>query len=200
MTPRFTLPWVGLLLAGVALAVLQSQLLSYGELAGVELGQLRLLLPGPPVQQLRPGSPPSRRERPLPVPGAHPLRVVPRVGSSPKASSPKAPAKKVRPRGVRVSKDAVRRLAKRRAIPSGTPVAAAGGRPAGLRLSGVSAMGIGLRDGDVLTHVAGVPAVSKAAVVQTVLSLRAKKAPAAYARFYRAGQPWNLLVEIPYSW
>ena len=196
MTPRFTLTWVGLLLAFVTLGVLHGSALQQAQLAGFRLGKLLSLLPQPVQEEpVPPALPPVPQLR-----TPHASESEQSVSARKPALRRKSSAKKSRPRGVRVSKDAVRRLAKRRAIPSGVPVPAAGGRPAGLRLSGVNSLGIGLRDGDVLTQVAGVPATSRAAVVQAVLSLRVKRAPVGYGRFYRRGEPWNLAVEIPYKW
>ena len=190
------LPWVGLLLAFVALAGLHGSVLQQAQRVGFRLGKLLLHLPQPVQEESAPPAPPPERQRRPPRDSEPEERVAERKRLLRKKTSPK----KSRPRGVRVAIDAVRLLAKRRAIPSGVPVPATEGRPGGLRLSGVSGLGIGLRDGDVLTQVAGVPATSRAAVVQAVLSLRAKQAPVGYGRFYREGEPWNLAVEIPYTW
>jgi hypothetical protein len=100
--------------------------------------------------------------------------------------------------GIRVPAKTVLRLANARAVPQGTFVSAEAGRPAGMRLNGVSAYGVGLRDGDVLTHVAGAPATSRSQVVSAVLQARAVRAPAVSAIFWREGEPWRLLVEMPY--
>ena len=56
-------------------------------------------------------------------------------------------------------------LAARRAMPDALPVRANAEHPAGLQLRGVSALGVGLQDGDVLTEAAGQHATSVAAVV-----------------------------------
>lgn len=100
--------------------------------------------------------------------------------------------------GIRVPAQTVLRLANARAVPQGTFVSAEPGRPAGMRLHGVSGYGVGLRDGDVLTQVAGLPSTSRSQVVNAVLQARAVKAPAISAIFWREGEPWRLLVEMPY--
>jgi len=101
-------------------------------------------------------------------------------------------------KGIRVRAEAVLRLANAGARPSGIPVAAHGRRPAGLALVGVSGLGIGLVDGDVLTHAGGRPALSPGDVVGMVIGARAHHASEICGRFWRNGEPWNLIVEQPY--
>ncbi len=110
------------------------------------------------------------------------------------APAPKTAARK----GVRVSAERVLRLANAGARPSGVFVSARGDRPAGLALVGVSGLGIGLIDGDVLTHAGGRPATSAGAVIGMVIGARAKRIPELSGRFWRKGESWNLLVEQPY--
>ena len=71
-------------------------------------------------------------------------------------------------------------------------------RPSGLLLSGVSALGVGLQDGDVLTEAAGQKASSVATVVGLVLAARARKDPEISGRFFRGSLPFLLTVEQPY--
>lgn len=101
-------------------------------------------------------------------------------------------------RGVFISSATVLRLAQARVIPNAVPVASQGTRPAGLRLVGVSGLGVGMRDGDVLTRVAGAPATSVPAVVQGVIAARARHAREISAEFWRDGAAWSLTVEQPY--
>jgi hypothetical protein len=101
-------------------------------------------------------------------------------------------------RGIFISSATVLRLAQARAIPNAVPVASQGTRPAGLKLVGVSGLGVGMRDGDVLTRVAGAPASSVPAVVQGVIAARARHAREISAEFWRDGAPWSLTVEQPY--
>jgi hypothetical protein len=100
--------------------------------------------------------------------------------------------------GIRISSAQVLALAGRRAMPSAVFVKANAQRPAGLLLSGVSALGVGLQDGDVLTEAAGQRASSVAAVVGLVLAARARQAAEISGRFYRGGVPFALTVEQPY--
>ncbi|MBN2191952.1 MAG: hypothetical protein JW751_03985 [Polyangiaceae bacterium] len=101
-------------------------------------------------------------------------------------------------RGLFVSGETVLRLARHGVRPRGLPVPAEGGRPAGLRLSGVSGLGIGLLDGDVLTTAGGVPALSASDVVTMVIASRGKRVTTIGGQFWRDGVPWDLLVEQPY--
>ncbi len=102
------------------------------------------------------------------------------------------------PHGVRVSASQVLALAARRAMPRAVPVKATAAHPAGLLLSGVSALGIGLQDGDVLTEAAGQKATSVATVVGIVLAARGRQVPEISGRFYRGWVPYGLTVEQPY--
>src|SRR3954465_15676603 len=67
--------------------------------------------------------------------------------------------------GIRISAAQVLALAARRAMPPAVPVKATADHPAGLMLRSVSALGVGLQDGDVLTEAAGQKAASVATVV-----------------------------------
>ena len=99
---------------------------------------------------------------------------------------------------VFVSKAAVLGLASTGARPHGVPVTASGVRPPGLRLSGVAALGVGLRDGDVLTRALGQPALSSGAVIRAVLVARAHHAAVLEGEFWRGNQRFLLRVEQPY--
>jgi hypothetical protein len=126
-----------------------------------------------------------------PVPSVKPA-LASRSGRGTRASSA-APA-----RGLRVSADTVLRLARSGVRPTGTHVPASRGCAAGLRLSGVGALGVGLRDGDVLTHAAGRPASSSGEVVGAVIGARGARQREVSGRFCRDGEAWNLVVEQPY--
>jgi hypothetical protein len=115
-------------------------------------------------------------------------------------TSRKAKRKKaaVIPHSVFIPAAAVLRLANAGARPSAVPVKPKGGRPAGLALQGVNGLGVGMRDGDVLTRVEGQPVKSVGEVIGIVLVLRGKLAPHIDAVFWRGGAPWTLVVEQPY--
>lgn len=99
---------------------------------------------------------------------------------------------------VRVSSAQVLALAARRAMPGAVPVKANALHPAGLLLRGVSGLGIGMQDGDVLTEAAGQQATSVAVVVGVVLAARGRQVPEISGRFFRGGVPYALTVEQPY--
>jgi hypothetical protein len=121
------------------------------------------------------------------------------IAANTKAGKKKPPSPAPRPtRGIRVSAATVLRLANRGVRPSGSPVAASADRPAGLALQGVAGLGVGLRDGDVLTQVAGAPASSTGAVIGAVLAARQRRAPAMSGVVYRGADKIALYVEMPY--
>jgi hypothetical protein len=100
--------------------------------------------------------------------------------------------------GVRISAAQVLALAERRAMPQAVPVKANAYHPAGLLLRGVSALGVGVQDGDVLTEAAGQKATTVATVIGIVLAARARQSPEISGRFYRAGVQFLVTVEQPY--
>jgi hypothetical protein len=130
--------------------------------------------------------------------------TIPAAAAAP-ATAPSKPSKKrtvakstEAARGVFVSAETVLKLANRRVVPRGVAVKADGKRPAGLRLMNVSGLGIGLRDGDVLTRAVGQPVLSSGAVVQAVLVARAQRARFLDGEFWRDGERYTLRVEQPY--
>jgi hypothetical protein len=102
------------------------------------------------------------------------------------------------PSVVFVGRDKVLNIANAGARPRGVPVAATPLRPAGLQLFGVGALGIGLRDGDVLTRALGQPALSSGAVIGAVLKARAQRVAVLEGEFFRGAQRWLIRVEQPY--
>lgn len=131
---------------------------------------------------------------PEPVVSDVAVAAVRRSGThAPPAPATASPGSK----GVFVSAQAVLRLANARAIPDGRPVPADGARPAGVQLSGVGGLGIGMRDGDVLTTAAGAPVRSKAQVIGLVASALGKGAETISGSFWRDGERYNLVVRVP---
>jgi len=78
-------------------------------------------------------------------------------------------------------------------------VPANGQRSVGLLLRGVSALGLGVRDGDVLTDAAGVPATSAAAVIGAVIAARGRHEPEISGRIFRGPEAYAIVVEQPYQ-
>jgi hypothetical protein len=102
------------------------------------------------------------------------------------------------PHGLFVSADKVLRLAQAGARPAGIPVNAAGTRPGGLLLTGVGGLGLGLQDGDILTHALGQPAVSEEAVVGAIIRARGARQPHLSGQVWRGGRSFALVVAQPY--
>jgi hypothetical protein len=104
--------------------------------------------------------------------------------------------------GWYVKSAAVLRLANQGASHSGAYVAAGEGQPAGLSLSGVEALGIGLREGDVLTLVAGTPARSVGQVVAHVIAARGRGLTSISGTIWRKTntgfRQGTVVVEQPY--
>jgi hypothetical protein len=143
-------------------------------------------------------APPAAPEDPdlVPTSGALAEETAPEA-----ASSAKKPARAKRPVAAKVlfvSADTVMKIAATRMQLRGVPVAREGVRPAGLRLVGVSALGVGLVDGDVLTKALGQPVLSRSEVVRAVLGARARQQKVLEGEFYRGSERWILRVEQPY--
>lgn len=130
----------------------------------------------------------------LPAALVAPTRDTP----APIKKAAKKPLKKAPAKGIFVSAETVLKLASRGGRPRGTPVKASGVRPAGLRLSGVSALGIGLEDGDVLTRAVGRPALSASSVVESVIVARSKRVKILDGEIYRGNDRYLIQVEQPY--
>lgn len=126
-----------------------------------------------------------------------PLTNTANTTSRSKPAAARAHAGNLTP-GIRISSSQVLQLAARRLMPQAVPVKASAEHPAGLQLRSVSALGVGLRDGDVLTEAAGQKASSVAVVVGVVLAARSRQVPEISGRFYRGGVPFTLTVEQPY--
>ncbi len=97
-----------------------------------------------------------------------------------------------------ISAERVLRLSREASVPVSRYVPAKGLRPAGLQVAGVAGLGIGVRDGDVLTRVAGAEVRSSAAVVSSVLQLRAKKVKAISGELWRGQERILITFEMPY--
>jgi hypothetical protein len=101
-----------------------------------------------------------------------------------------------KPVGVFVSRARVLAAARAGLRPTGSSVPATSWRPAGLALSGVSGLGVGLRDGDVLIS-AGGPATSEAAVVGAVIAALRARSRAMSGVAWRGRQRIDVTVELP---
>jgi len=146
----------------------------------------------PPADEYQPG---ERAESEPPFGSDLGVRGAPVDAKRPRQS----PRTRATPaHGIRISAAQVLALAARRAMPHAVFVKANAEHPAGLLLAGVSALGVGLQDGDVLTEAAGQKATSVPVVVGVVLAARSRQASEISGRFYRGGVPFLLTVEQPY--
>lgn len=109
-----------------------------------------------------------------------------------------APAQFATARGLLVRAATVLRIANGGLRPSGVPVSAQGARPAGILLQKVAALGLGLRDGDVLVSVAGTPATDVGTVIERIIAARAAGAKVIVGEIWRDGSTFPIAVEQPY--
>jgi hypothetical protein len=107
-------------------------------------------------------------------------------------------ASDAKPAALFVSEAAVLRLAQSGARPRGVLVAATEQHPAGLRLSAVAGLGIGLQDGDILIEALGFPPRSAEQIIGAILEARAKQVRFLSGTLWRRGQTFRITVEQPY--
>jgi hypothetical protein len=97
-----------------------------------------------------------------------------------------------------VSRAKVLALAQSAARPQGSFVPQTIDHPAGLRLTGVGGLGIGVSDGDILIEALGVTPRSAGQIIALVLQARAQKVPVLSGALWRRGQILRITVEQPY--
>jgi hypothetical protein len=102
------------------------------------------------------------------------------------------------PASIFVSQSTVLRLAQTTARPQGSFVGAAAGHPAGLRLTGVAALGIGVQDGDILVEALGVTPHSPGQVIGAIIQARAQHLRFLSGKLWRHGKTFSITVEQPY--
>jgi hypothetical protein len=73
----------------------------------------------------------------------------------------------------------------------------ADGKPAGIRLSGVSGLKTGLRDGDVIVAVEGAPAMDEEAATDLALSAIARGSSTLHATAMRGDRSFPITAELP---
>ncbi len=99
---------------------------------------------------------------------------------------------------ILVRAETVLRIANSGRRPTGKSVTAEGHRPAGIQIFGASSLGVGVRDGDVITRVSGVPVTSPNQVIGLVIAARGAHQSAISAQIYRGQRSYTLTVEQPY--
>jgi len=102
-------------------------------------------------------------------------------------------------RPIYIDANTVLCIAQRGIQPSGKAVAPKGKRPGGVAVYGVSSLGVGVADGDVLTEVLGQPVRSQTQVVAMVIAARSASLSAISATLWRGMRSYTVTVEQPYD-
>lgn len=134
-------------------------------------------------------------EEPVAVsPGALPVSgnlAAPRRGQA--RAAPRA-----KPESLFVSQAQVLALSQRAALPRGAFVPQTPEHPAGLRLAGVGALGIGVQDGDILVEALGIAPRAPGELIGAILQARAKNTRFLSGTLWRRGNTFRITVEQPY--
>lgn len=125
-----------------------------------------------------------------PAPSARGTRQRP---DKPRQTSTQSKARK----GILVRRSAVRAAVRNGIRPSAVPVASHGDRPAGLQVHGWGAAGTALRDGDIITRVAGMAPRSVDDVIVAVAAAYRREVYAISGQVWRDGELYNVTVELP---
>jgi hypothetical protein len=134
---------------------------------------------------------------PLDVVPAAPPALVFEAATKTARKGGKAQAK-AKPAALFVSEATVLRLAQGAARPRGSFVAASAEHPAGLRLTGVAALGIGLHEGDILVDALGIVPRAPEQIIGAIIEARAKQTRFLSGTLWRQGQTFRITVEQPY--
>lgn len=97
-----------------------------------------------------------------------------------------------------VSAAKVLELSRTAVRPQGAFVPATATHPAGLRLSRVAALGIGVQDGDILIEAMGVSPQSPGQIIGAIIAARVEQARHLSGTLWRRGQVLRITVEQPY--
>lgn len=145
----------------------------------------------------------ARDGAPSPTPELEPAKAEPRLlpvvgaGKAPRRGGAKA-APLAKPTSLFVSQQTVLKLAESAARPQGAFVQQTAEHPAGLRLSGVGALGIGVQDGDILIEALGIPPRAAGEIIGAVIEARAKNVRLLSGTLWRRGDTFRITVEQPY--
>jgi hypothetical protein len=146
----------------------------------------------------------ARTAEELPAPAAYvPDDFEPEaLARSPTGNKKGTKARASNPPGVLpaiyVTAETVLRIANSGQRPSGKPVTASGHRPAGVQVFGATCLGLGVRDGDIITRVSGVEVKSPGQVIALVIAARGARQQVIGAELYRGQRSYTLTVEQPY--
>lgn len=100
---------------------------------------------------------------------------------------------------ISIDADTVLCIAEKGFAPTAKPVSPKGKRPAGIAVYGVSALGLGVLDGDVLTEVLGQPVRSQAQVVALVMVARGANKSTISGTLWRGMRAYSVSVQQPYE-
>jgi hypothetical protein len=143
-------------------------------------------------------SAPEPEAEPSDVAPAAPAELSFEVASKSPGQRAVKPQAKAKPTALFVSEATVLRLAQSSARPHGSFVAKSSEHPAGLRLSGVAALGIGVQDGDILVEALGITPRAPGEIIGAIIEARAKQARLLSGTLWRQGQTFPITVEQPY--
>lgn len=147
---------------------------------------------------LRPSASVSVAEAPLeldePLPSETRLTATGKAPAAGKGRTARPPAQGT----LFVSAAKVLELSQSAARPQSAFVPATATHPAGLRLSGVAGLGIGVQDGDILIEALGVTPQSPGQIIGAIIEARAKQARYLSGKLWRRGQVLRITVEQPY--
>lgn len=153
--------------------------------AGVLLSWVAPLSAAPPAEEPAPEQPAAAEPPALPL-------ATPRKAQGRRVAPP------IKPAALFVSQATVLKLADSAARPRGVFVTATAAHPAGLRLSGVGALGIGVQDGDILIEAMGILPRAPGEVIGAVIQARANNARSLSGTLWRRGDTFRITVEQPY--
>ena len=128
---------------------------------------------------------------------------VPTVGKAVRAGTGQSTSDSRRPkaelRTIHIDTNTVLCIAQMGIQPSGKPVPQKGKRPAGIALFGVTVLGIGVMDGDVLTDVLGQPVRSQFQVIAMVMAARSANMSTISGTIWRGTRAYSVMVDQPYE-
>jgi hypothetical protein len=123
-------------------------------------------------------------------------------GKAPRSGAGQVPSErrsKTELRALHIDTSTVLCIAQLGIQPSGKPVLQKGKRPAGIALFGVSALGVGVLDGDVLTEVLGQPVRSQFQVIAIVIAARNANMSMISGTLWRGAHAYSVTVDQPYQ-
>jgi hypothetical protein len=192
-------PLVAVPIAGRALA----------DFVAKEAGEgLARTLPSPPLEADEPGAEGEVSDESAPLEEGELLDPLHHALNAPHASTDaRLPSNDLRAlqttpsggswRGLLIGADLVTQAVKSGVRPLAVPAPASGMRPDGFALYGVGGFGAGLRDGDVVTSIAGTPASSVGVLIGAIAGSVQANAKSLSAVVWRGDAKLLVTVEIP---